>query len=453
MLIEREKYLKILVNSMNNGLIKMITGIRRCGKSFILFYFFYDHLIESGVDEENIIAVPLDDEKYREYCDPEKLYAYIREKIRDESQKYYVLIDEAPDAISKKEIKNPEASPALYSVLNRLNKMQNVDIYLTGSNSRYLSSNIMSDFQGCGEEIHVAPLSFSEYHAASKKDLDQAWKEYLTYGGLPHILSESDGNAKSAYLEKMIRDVYLKDICERYDIRNKKGLQSLLELLASKCGESVNPQKILETFEKNGTERATMPTIANFLLYLQEAFLVEKSGCYEIKGRREISTKAKYYFSDLGIRNAFLSLRGDKEPGDKNIGDKNIGDNNIGDNNISGNNASGKNAIYNEMICRGFELDSGIIETRANVDGKKIRRQLEIDFVAKKDGQKYYIQVAGEGASLMDLSRIQSTLLKIPDSFKKIIVVNEMRPLWRTEQGITVISIFDFLLNPDSLNL
>ncbi|MBR6295850.1 MAG: ATP-binding protein [Treponema sp.] len=438
MLIEREKYLKILVNSKNNGLIKVITGIRRCGKSFILFYFFYDHLIESGVDEENIIAVPLDDEKYREYCDPEKLYAYIREKIRDESQKYYVLIDEAPDAISKKEIKNPEASPALYSVLNRLNKMQNVDIYLTGSNSRYLSSKIMSDFQGCGEEIHVAPLSFSEYHAASKKELDQAWKEYLTYGGLPHILSESDGNAKSAYLEKMIRDVYLKDICERYDIRNKRGLQSLLELLATKCGESVNPQKILETFEKNGTEKATMPTIANFLLYLQEAFLVKKSGCHEIKGRREISTQTKYYFSDLGIRNAFLSLRGAKEPGDKNTG---------------GNNASGKNAIYNEMICRGFELDSGIIETRANVDGKKIRRQLEIDFVAKKDGQKYYIQVAGTGTSLMDLSRIQSTLLKIPDSFKKIIVVNEKRPLWRTEQGITVISILDFLLNPDSLNL
>ena len=438
MLIEREKYLKILVNSKNNGLIKVITGIRRCGKSFILFYFFYDHLIESGVDEENIIAVPLDDEKYREYCDPEKLYAYIREKIRDESQKYYVLIDEAPDAISKKEIKNPEASPALYSVLNRLNKMQNVDIYLTGSNSRYLSSKIMSDFQGCGEEIHVAPLSFSEYHAASKKELDQAWKEYLTYGGLPHILSESDGNAKSAYLEKMIRDVYLKDICERYDIRNKRGLQSLLELLATKCGESVNPQKILETFEKNGTEKATMPTIANFLLYLQEAFLVKKSGCHEIKGRREISTQTKYYFSVLGIRNAFLSLRGAKEPGDKNTG---------------GNNASGKNAIYNEMICRGFELDSGIIETRANVDGKKIRRQLEIDFVAKKDGQKYYIQVAGTGTSLMDLSRIQSTLLKIPDSFKKIIVVNEKRPLWRTEQGITVISILDFLLNPDSLNL
>ena len=438
MLIEREKYLKILVNSKNNGLIKVITGIRRCGKSFILFYFFYDHLIESGVDEENIIAVPLDDEKYREYCDPEKLYAYIREKIRDESQKYYVLIDEAPDAISKKEIKNPEASPALYSVLNRLNKMQNVDIYLTGSNSRYLSSKIMSDFQGCGEEIHVAPLSFSEYHAASKKELDQAWKEYLTYGGLPHILSESDGNAKSAYLEKMIRDVYLKDICERYDIRNKRGLQSLLELLATKCGESVNPQKILETFEKNGTEKATMPTIANFLLYLQEAFLVKKSGCHEIKGRREISTQTKYYFSDLGIRNAFLSLRGAKEPGDKNTG---------------GNNASGKNAIYNEMICRGFELDSGIIETRANVDGKKIRRQLEIDFVAKKDGQKYYIQVAGTGTSLMDLSRIQSTLLKIPDSFKKIIVVNEKRPLWRTEQGITVISILDFVLNPDSLNL
>ena len=438
MLIEREKYLKILVNSMNNGLIKVITGIRRCGKSYILFYFFYDHLIESGVDEENIIAVPLDDEKYREYCDPEKLYAYIREKIRDESQKYYVLIDEAPDAISKKEIKNPEASPALYSVLNRLNKMQNVDIYLTGSNSRYLSSNIMSDFQGCGEEIHVAPLSFSEYHAASKKELEQAWKEYSAYGGLPHILSESDGNAKSAYLEKMIRDVYLKDLCERYDIRNKKGLQSLLELLASKCGESVNPQKILETFEKNGTERATMPTIANFLLYLQEAFLVKKSGCYEIKGRREISTQTKYYFSDLGIRNAFLSLRGAKEPGDENIGDNNV---------------SGKNAIYNEMICRGFELDSGIIETRANVDGKKIRRQLEIDFVAKKDGQKYYIQVVGEGASLMDLSRIQSTLLKIPDSFKKIIVVNEKRPLWRTEQGITVISILDFVLNPDSLNL
>lgn len=445
MLIEREKYLKTLINSMNNGLIKVITGIRRCGKTFILFYFFYDHLIESGIPEENIIALPLDDEKYREYCDPKRLYAYIREKISDENEKYYILIDEAPDAISKQEIKNQQGTIALYEVLNQLNRMKNVDIYLTGSNSKYLStwdfkqtgnseaSSAFEEFQGSCEQIHVAPLSFSEFYAVSKREISEAWQEYRTYGGLPHILSESDGPAKSAYLGKMNRDVYLRDLCERYDIRNKKGLEELLKMLSEKLGESVNPQKILETFEKNGSESLSMPTIANFLTYLQEAFLVEKSGCYEIKGRREISTHPKYYFSDLGIRNAFLNFKGENEASDEN--------------------ALSKNAIYNEVLYRGFELESGIIETRANVDGKKIRRQLGIDFIASKDGRKYYIQLASGKSTLEKLSQIQSTLLKIPDSFKKIIVVNENKPLWRTDQGITVISILDFLLNPESMEL
>lgn len=437
MLIEREKYLKNLINSMNNGLIKVITGIRRCGKSFILFYFFYDHLIESGIPEENIIALPLDDEKYRDYRDADKLYAYIRGKTRDESQKYYVLIDEAPEAISKHETKNQQGPTALYGVLNQLNKMQNVDVYLTGSNGRFFSSYINAEFQAVCQHIHVTPLSFSEFYAASKKDVSESWEEYQAYGGLPHVLSEIDGAAKSAYLEKMIRDVYLRDISERYDIRNKKGLESLLELLASKCGEAVNPQKILDLFKEKGSESLSMPTIANFLVYLQEAFVLQKSNCQELKGRREISTQPRYYFSDLGIRNAFFRFKGGDEAGDEEEISKNID----------------KNAIFNELIYRGFEIESGVIETRVSEDGRKIRRQLEIDFVAEKDGQRYYIQCVRGKSTLGKLSHVQSTLLKIPDSFKKIIVVNGNKPLWRTEQGITVISMLDFIQNPDSLNL
>ena len=437
MLIKREKYLQVLINSMNNGFIKVLTGIRRCGKTFILLYFFYDHLIETGVAEENIIVIPLDDEKYREFCDSERLYSFIREKISDGNQKYYVLIDEAPDAVPRQGMKNQDGAENLHAALLRLNKMNNVDIYLTGSNGRFFSSYIKGEFQSSCQQIHVAPLSFTEFCSVTKKDFSEAWEEYKIYGGLPHVLSEIDGAAKSAYLEKMCREVYLRDICERYDIRNKKGLESLLELLASKCGEAVNPQRILDFFKEKGSESLTMPTIANFLVYLQEAFVLQKSSCREIKGRKEISTQPRYYFSDLGIRNAFLRFKGGDEAGDGEEISKNIS----------------KNVIFNELIYRGFGVESGVIETRVSEDGKKIRRQLEIDFVAEKDGQRFYIQTVPGKSTLEKLSHVQSTLLKIPDSFKKIIVVNGNKPLWRTEQGITVISMLDFIQNPDSLNL
>lgn len=413
---------------MNNGLVKVITGIRRCGKSYLLFNLFYDYLIRSGVTEECIIAIPLDDDDYAEYRDPNKLSTYIKERITDKEKNYYIFIDEAQYTISKEELKNKAEPIRLYGILNSLLRKKNVDVYITGSNSKFLSSDVMTEFRGRGDEIHVAPLSFSEYLPASGKKKDAALEDYLIYGGLPHILSEPDEESKSNYLSRLYKEIYLVDVYERYSIKDEIGMMELTKVLASAVGSLTNAQKISDTFKSSGKKEISMPTIANYLIYLQECFLIQKAERYDVKGRKYISTPSKYYYSDTGLRNSILNFRQYEET------------------------HLMENAIYNELIYRGFNVDVGVVETRVEDHGKKVRKQLEIDFVVNKGSQRYYIQSAFALPDQEKIDQEQSSLIKVNDSFKKIIVVKDGPHIWRNDQGITIMNLFDFLLDENSLD-
>ena len=426
--IKRDKYLKKLVSKRNNGLIKVITGIRRCGKSYLLFNLYYDYLIRDGVTEDCIISVPLDDDDYIEYCDPQKLSEYIKSKITDSNKQYYVFIDEAQYAITKEEMKNPDVPIRLYGVLNGLLRKKNVDVYVTGSNSKFLSSDILTEFRGRGDEIHIAPLAFSEYYPASGKDKYEAWQEYLFYGGLPHILAEPDNESKEAYLERLNSEIYIRDIVERYDIRDAAGMETLMKVIASAIGSLSNAQKISDTFNSSGDKSISMPTISNYLKYLTESFVIQKGERYDIKGHKYIGTPSKYYYTDLGLRNALLNFRQFEET------------------------HLMENAIYNELIYRGYKVDVGVVEIRVDENGKKARKQLEVDFVVNQGSKRYYIQSAYALPNQEKVEQEQASLIKIPDSFKKIIITSGNFPVWRNDQGITIIGLFDFLLNDDSLD-
>ena len=425
--IKRNRYLERLISRMNNGMIKVVTGIRRCGKTYLLFHLFYDYLVQSGVPEDNIITVPLDDDDYAEYTDPGRLYDYIKSKLTDSKQKYYVFIDEAQYAITREEMKNPDIPIRLYGVLNGLLRKENVDVYVTGSNSKFLSTDIMTEFRGRGDEVHIAPLSFSEFVPAFDGDKMEAWRDYTYYGGMPRILMEKDDQAKTAYLDRLNKEIYVKDITERYNIRNGEGMEELMKVLASAIGSLTNAQKVSDTFSGNGIKGITMPTIANYLVYLQESFIVQKAERYDIKGRKYISTPSKYYYSDMGLRNAFLNFRQYEET------------------HIM------ENVIYNELIYRGYNVDVGVVEVRSD-DGNK-KKQLEVDFVANQGNKRYYIQSAFALPDQEKMDQEQASLIKISDSFKKIIVVNSNTPVWRNDQGILVMNLYDFLLNEDSLDM
>ena len=386
--IERNRYLERLISRMNNGMIKVVTGIRRCGKTYLLFHLFYDYLVQSGVPEDNIITVPLDDDDYAEYTDPGKLYDYIKSKLTDLKQKYYVFIDEAQYAITREEMKNPDIPIRLYGVLNGLLRKENVDVYVTGSNSKFLSTDIMTEFRGRGDEVHIAPLSFSEFVPAFDGDKMEAWRDYTYYGGMPRILMEKDDQAKTAYLDRLNKEIYVKDITERYDIRNGEGMEELMKVLASAIGSLTNAQKVSDTFNSNGIKGITMPTIANYLVYLQESFIVQKAERYDIKGRKYISTPSKYYYSDMGLRNAFLNFRQYEET------------------HIM------ENVIYNELIYRGYNVDVGVVEVRSD-DGNK-KKQLEVDFVANQGNKRYYIQSAFALPDQEKMDQEQASLVKIP---------------------------------------
>ena len=429
MVIRRDRYLERLISKQNNGMIKVITGIRRCGKSYLLFNLFYDHLLASGTPEDNIICIALDDVENEAYRDPYRLYSYIKERVQDNREHYYVLIDEAQYAISKEEMKNPDEPIRLYGVLNSLLRKSNVDVYITGSNSKFLSSDVMTEFRGRGDEIHISPLSFSEFYPASGQEKSDAWRDYLYYGGLPHILAESGGEAKSRYLEKLNKEIYLRDMCERYGIRDEESMLILMKVIASAIGSLSNAQKISDTFRSSGNKVITMPTISSYLKYLQESFVVEKAERYDIKGRKYISTPSKYYYSDLGLRNALLNFRQFEET------------------------HLMENAIYNELIYRGYSVDVGVVETRVDEGGKKVRKQLEVDFVVNQFNKRYYIQSAFLISDREKYEQEQAPLVKIPDSFKKIVVVGNHSPIWRNEKGITFMGIYDFLLNENSLDL
>ena len=429
MVIRRDRYLERLISKQNNGMIKVITGIRRSGKSYLLFNLFYDHLLASGTPEDNIICIALDDVENEAYRDPYRLYSYIKERVQDNREHYYVLIDEAQYAISKEEMKNPDEPIRLYGVLNSLLRKSNVDVYITGSNSKFLSSDVMTEFRGRGDEIHISPLSFSEFYPASGQEKSDAWRDYLYYGGLPHILAESGGEAKSRYLENLNKEIYLRDMCERYGIRDEESMLILMKVIASAIGSLSNAQKISDTFRSSGNKVITMPTISSYLKYLQESFVVEKAERYDIKGRKYISTPSKYYYSDLGLRNALLNFRQFEET------------------------HLMENAIYNELIYRGYSVDVGVVETRADEGGKKARKQLEVDFVVNQFNKRYYIQSAFLISDREKFEQEQAPLVKIPDSFKKIVVVGSHSPIWRNEKGITFMGIYDFLLNENSLDL
>lgn len=427
--IKRDRYLNRLISKKFNGLIKVITGIRRSGKSYMLFNLYYDYLLSEGVSKENIITIPLDDVDYEKCCDPLVLHEYIKERITDETKEYYVFIDEAQYAITKEEMKNPDVPIRLYGVLNSLLRKKNVDVYITGSNSKFLSSDIMTEFRGRGDEIHISPLSFSEFYPASGKDKMDAWNEYLYFGGLPHILSEPDNESKSNYLKRLNKEIYLKDLCERYDIKDETGMEELMKVISSAIGSLSNAQKISDTFKSGGNKTLSMPTIANYLKYLEESFLIEKAERYDIKGRKYISTPSKYYYTDLGLRNALLNFRQFEET------------------------HLMENAIYNELIYRGYSVDVGVVEVRKIEDEKQVRKQLEVDFVVNRSSQRYYIQSAFALPTQEKVDQEQASLINIPDSFKKIVVVKGNGPVWRNEEGITFMGIYDFLLNENSLDL
>ena len=424
MIIKRDKYLNKLIRKINNGMIKVITGIRRSGKSFLLFNLFYDYLLESGVPDSHIMRIALDDEEYAELRNPDVLRKYISEKIIDKEQ-YYVFLDEAQYAISKEEMKDQDKPIRLYGILNGLIQKKNVDVYITGSNSKFLSTDIMTEFRGRGDKIHVAPLSFSEFYPASGKGKTDAWNEYAMYGGLPHILEEETYEDKISYLENLNKEIYLRDLVERYDIRNETGMETVMKILASSVGSLCNPQKISDTFVSSGIKGVSMPTVSNYLTYMTEAFIVSKAERYDVKGRKYISTPSKYYYTDIGLRNALLNFRQFEET------------------HIM------ENILYNELIYRGYNVDVAVVECNVTENGRHKKKQYEVDFVVNRGSERCYIQSAFAIPNADKMNQEQAGLIAIPDSFKKIIVTKEGLT-WTNERGITIMNIYDFLMNDRS---
>ena len=415
--IKRDLYLQELKNKQGNGLIKVVTGIRRCGKSYLLFNIFYDYLIKSGVKKNHIIKMQLDDLKNKKYRKAEVLMDYIENQIKD-NDIYYILLDEV------------QMLEEFEEVLNSLLHIKNTDIYVTGSNSKFLSKDIITEFRGRGDEIHIFPLSFSEFMSVYKGDKYDGWNEYLTYGGLPMILSMKTDKDKSNYLNHLFKETYIKDIVERNNIKGEAELEELINILSSSIGSLTNPTKLYNTFKSIKNVDISQQTIINYLSYLEDAFLINKAMRYDVKGKRYIATPQKYYFEDVGLRNARLNFRQQEH------------------NHIM------ENIIYNELRYRGYNVDVGVVDVRVkDKDGNYSKTKLEIDFVANQGSKKYYIQSAFRLSDEEKTYQEQRPLISIRDSFKKIIIVGEKIKLNRDEQGIVVIDIFDFLLNPNSLDL
>lgn len=415
--IKRDLYLKKLIDRKENDLIKIITGIRRCGKSYLLDPIFKRYLIESGVDEKHIIKLELDSIENKEYRNPNKLYEYVMQKITDDRM-YYILLDE----IQKVE--------DFESVLNSFLRKKNLDVYVTGSNSKFLSSDIVTEFRGRGDEIRVFPLSFSEFFEAYEGDKRDAFSEYITYGGMPYILSRKTEEAKSTYLNNLFDNTYINDIVERNHIQKDDKLNSIINMIASSIGSLTNPNKIENTFKSNNISDITIPTINNYLNYLIDAFLINKAERFDIRGKKYISTPSKYYFTDVGLRNARLNFRQQEET------------------------HLMENVIYNELLVRGYNVDVGVVEiNEENKEGKKIRKQIEVDFVCNQGSKRYYVQSAFAIPDKEKMRQEQRPFNYIQDSFKKIIVVRENIKLWRNEEGTVIMGIEEFLLNKNSLDL
>jgi uncharacterized protein len=415
MQIKRDSYLQQLIEGKQNGLIKIVTGIRRCGKSYLLFKIFRQHLLQTGVDEDHIIQLALDDVESENLRAPLVLYRYIKERMTDDDV-YYILLDEI------------QLVPRFEEVLNSLLRIDNADVYVTGSNSKFLSTDIVTEFRGRGDEIRLYPLSLSEYCEGTGKRPAEAWKEYYTFGGLPHVLSLETEKKKLEYLSNLFESVYLIDIIERQKIKNKAEFEELVKVIASGIGAPTNPTRLSNSFKSIKNVNMESVTVDRYLGYMQDAFLIEKSERYDVKGKKYIGSLAKYYFSDLGLRNAILGLRQQEES------------------HIM------ENIIYNELRRRGCRVDVGTVEQRfVDVEGKWKRKQLEVDFVVNEGNQRYYIQSALALPDEEKRKQEMNSLLRISDSFKKIIIVKDDIMPWRDENGILTMGLLDFLMNPDSL--
>ena len=410
--IERNLYLNKIINRRENGLIKIITGIRRCGKSYLLDPLFKNYLLADGVKEDHIIKLELDRVENEKYRDSKVLNEYIRSLIKDKDM-YYVILDEI------------QLVKGFEFVLNGLLYEKNIDVYVTGSNSKFLSSDIITEFRGRGDQIKVNPLSFAEFSSAFDGDKYEAWNEYVTYGGMPLILSKKNDEEKSQYLKELFEQTYIKDIVERNNIQRIDILDSLINMLASSVGSLTNPQKLYDTFKSNGEKELSLNTINSYIADIEDSFIVNKSTRYDIKGKKYIQTPQKYYFSDIGLRNARLNFRQQEE------------------------NHLMENIIYNELLIRGYNVDVGVVEVRE--EGK--RKQLEVDFVCNLGNKRYYIQSALNLDTKEKTIQESRSLNNIGDSFKKIIVVKDNIKLWRTDDGIVIMGIQEFLLNKDSLDL
>lgn len=413
--IKRDYYLNKLIEAKEDGLIKIVTGIRRCGKSYLLNTLFYNYLLQNNIKEDHIIRVALDDSDNEELLIPKNLSKYIKEKIIDKDI-YYIILDEI------QLVENFEG------VLNGLLRISNIDIYVTGSNSKFLSSDIVTEFRGRGEEIRVYPLSYSEFMSVYNGDKLDGWAEYVTYGGLPLVVSMKSDERKTAYLKEQKQNVYINDVIERNNIKNDAELVRIIELISSSIGSLSNPKKISDTFKVTSGLNIDPKTTNLYLKYLEEAFLIEKAKRYDIKGKKYLSTPYKFYFSDLGLRNSFINFRQHEET------------------HIM------ENVIFLELRRRGYNVDVGVIESKELKDHKFTYKQLEIDFIANKGNNKIYIQSAFNMPNEEKIDQEERPLLKTNDNFKKIIIVKDYIKRTRNENGIIIISIFDFLLDLNSLD-
>lgn len=425
--IRRDRYLNRLIDRMHNGMVKVVTGIRRCGKTYLLFNFFGDYLRSEGVDDEHIIEVALDVEENAVLRDPAALSAYLRSKIANRHEQYYVFLDEVQYAISREELKSPDVPPRLYGVLNGLLRMRNVDVYVTGSNSKLLSHDVMTEFRGRGDEVRVRPLSFSEFMQGFDGDRYQGWAEYTVYGGMPLVRSMRTDEQKARYLERLFEETYLRDVVERYEIRKRDELDDLVNVLASGIGTLTNPSKLENTFRSVLRSKISSNTISSYIAYLEDAFVIEEARRYDVKGRGYIGSPLKYYFEDVGLRNARLGFR------------------QVEESHIM------ENVIYNELRTRGYSVDVGVVEKRVREEGRDVRRQLEVDFVANRGSDRVYIQSALEMGTPEKAAQEKASLLGINDNFKKVVLVRDVVKPLRDEWGVVTMSVFDFLLDEDSL--
>lgn len=413
--IKRDFYLNKLIAKQHNGLIKVVTGMRRCGKSYLLFKLFKDYLIENNVAADHIIEVAFDSFENIKYCDPEVLYPFIKEQIADKEQ-YYIILDEI------------QLLGQFESVLNGLMRIPNVDVYVTGSNAKFLSKDIITEFRGRGDEMHMNPLSFSEFMSVYYGNKYDGWHEYILYGGLPSVVQLQNFEQKIEYLKNIFEETYINDIIGRHKVKNRAELEELLNILSSAIGSLTNPRKLEDTFKSVKQVTISAKTIKNYLDYLCDSFLITAAHRYDIKGRKYIGSPMKYYYSDIGLRNARINFRQLEET------------------------HTMENVIYNELLTRGYNVDVGVVTIQQRDSaGKMMRKQLEVDFVCNKGSKRYYIQSAYSMPTAEKMEQEQRSLVKIDDSFKKIIITKDTPAPTYNKVGILVMSVYDFLLNVNSL--